>query len=1357
MKKHRILTFSLVSAMAIGYLPLVAYAENNDASHSGTTSGQPFLSGTGGSWKFRIPCLATLDDGTIVAAADARWNGGGDAGGIDTMVSYSTDLGENWHYSFANYLGDNGDTFNRNSTAFIDPALATDGEDLYMIADLYPAGYAINTAPHQPLYHFVGQDKDGNLLLAKMDSSWHDCWDAKRGDKNNYTYTLKAKKNASHDDYYEIVETASGKAVEGYTIDGQFNIKGKNVDTNLFISDSPFQVWPNDYLYFTKSSDKGVTWSDPMLLNMRREDEQSLLVGPGRGTYTSDGKLIFTSYEWTGRDVNSSLLISEDKGKTWVRGGDTPDQTSESVMCEADGRYYLFTRHGGYYTSEDGGMTWSSKHDMGISYNHNCQLTAVTYPEKIDGRTAIIFACPSSTSARMAGKIFVGLVQDDGSLDWKYNYSINGDSYYAYSCLAVLENGDLGLLYENEGTSIRYMTIDIDDVVPNGVIGDIWCTDADGVVKTVSMKSNSQMDLSVHGLVTGETTVVSSDPSITASLQGDQLHLQSGAVTGLKQVNVTLENGGHRCVLQVNVSDSEQYQIVDLKVGESMTIVDDSGDYGNADVSALDQNIAGIALEGESGAVAERSVGVLKSADKVFEGEQKALEDLAFTFHKTAENTYTIRAQVGADTVYMNHKKASAPGIVCTKAETNIKLTQKGDGVDFEDLTAGTAGKYLYFHRTDQAGKQYRYDRNGTSADECKFYLFVKDAAATDSGIIGYRKLADLTEIKNDEKYLIVAEAGGSYYVLNPSLSNDPYDYVAKIMTTSVPVKEETAVQLGDDATFAGAETGISDCAFTFTKSGENYHVSAVTPDNRTAYLSFRTSSAPNQPLTETAGEIKLTDDHGKVILEQVNGTNGKYLYFWSSNDKHCYFDRNSGINENTKFELFVEEAGVTDSGIQGYKKVSANEVVNGGKYLIAYKIGDIYYVMHPSLDDNKFHYTAKVTNETYVPEETIARTTITFTGKMNGSTAVKIGNTDYFVNVRNDVKNINLQVGESYRITGEILAENGDASVVTKAESSMAAPYRAVSEITNGQYLIGNSSHIITTTPGNDGSTKGLVMRAADFERGDLKDQLFTVTKTENGKYTIQSSDGKYINFTANHSVELQDRKAEVEFVKKNGGFAIKAGSNYLNNFRGSNTLAATWGSDDNTWSCYTPSKGTMLTALHAGTVTYVTAGVDYVVTVAEEPIIMHTLTVQYDSKMGNVTKNVEGTEFAAGTKVELTVVPNKGYHFVEWKVGDKTSKDAALVVTMDQDVTVSAVFASDEPESVPTVSPEPSSSPKPTPVTTPMASLTPAKPVKPAVPEKEETHKEDQKPTTGDTRNVMPWTFTILAAALGAVVLKK
>ena len=69
---------------------------------------------------------------------------------------------------------------------------------------------------------------------------------------------------------------------------------------------------------------------------------------------------------------------------------------------------------------------------MGISYNATCQLTATTYSEKINGKTAIFFACPSNTSSRAAGKIYVGLVQDDGSIDWAYNYSINGSAYYAY-------------------------------------------------------------------------------------------------------------------------------------------------------------------------------------------------------------------------------------------------------------------------------------------------------------------------------------------------------------------------------------------------------------------------------------------------------------------------------------------------------------------------------------------------------------------------------------------------------------------------------------------------------------------------------------------------------------------------------------------------------------------------------------------------------------------------------------------------------------------------------------------------------------------------------------------------------------
>ena len=55
----------------------------------GVTFEQPFASGTGESNLFRIPALATLEDGTVIAGIDARWNTSLDGGGLDTIVSLS--------------------------------------------------------------------------------------------------------------------------------------------------------------------------------------------------------------------------------------------------------------------------------------------------------------------------------------------------------------------------------------------------------------------------------------------------------------------------------------------------------------------------------------------------------------------------------------------------------------------------------------------------------------------------------------------------------------------------------------------------------------------------------------------------------------------------------------------------------------------------------------------------------------------------------------------------------------------------------------------------------------------------------------------------------------------------------------------------------------------------------------------------------------------------------------------------------------------------------------------------------------------------------------------------------------------
>ena len=111
--KKRILALLLAGVLAFGGLPITASAANNvrDGARpaNGTTVSQPFPeklflgehNSTNGYTRFRIPALTTAADGTLVAATDIRWDKCGDGGGIDTVVSRSTDDGENWSYTVA--------------------------------------------------------------------------------------------------------------------------------------------------------------------------------------------------------------------------------------------------------------------------------------------------------------------------------------------------------------------------------------------------------------------------------------------------------------------------------------------------------------------------------------------------------------------------------------------------------------------------------------------------------------------------------------------------------------------------------------------------------------------------------------------------------------------------------------------------------------------------------------------------------------------------------------------------------------------------------------------------------------------------------------------------------------------------------------------------------------------------------------------------------------------------------------------------------------------------------------------------------------------------------------------------------
>ena len=1302
-KRGRALALLLAAVLTVSSVPGTVMAADGVKPQDGTTKEQPFWSGTGGSTRFRIPCLVSLDDGTLVAGCDARWNTGGDGGGLDTIVSRSTDKGKTWHYTFANYLGDNGNVWNGNSTAFIDPAMATDGEKVYMMADLYPAGYALNSANHAPV---VGKshDENGNILLADA-REWENCWVNNRKDAANYTYHLEKNDKKKSDSAY-VIKDAEGKTVTGYTVDAYFNIKGENVDTNLFESDSPFQVWPTDYLYLTTSEDGGATWSVPSIVNMRKETEQSLLVGPGRGMVTSKGRILFTAYEFTGGDRNSVAIYSDDGGKTWTRGQSVSSTSSEAVVTEANGKLYMFTRHGGYYTSEDFGATWSNRQNMGINYCQTCQLTAITYPKKIDGKTAILFAAPSATN-RAAGKIFVGLVQDDGTLDWKYNYSINGSAYYAYSCLTILPDGTIGLLYESDGTVITYEDFDIEDVAKGAAIGNIWCTDENGTVADVTMTSDMSKKLTVNGLKDGAKVEVSSDNenAVTAAYADGEVTLTSKTVTGMEKATVTVESEGEKTTVDVIVTDEKDYEIVDLRVGDTKTYTDKTGNYSGSALEGLNKDIADVTLTGEDAQAVEKQVKAqLATSEAHFDGAEKSLDECLFTFASVEgqDNTYTMSAKDGDKTVYVNYRSAASAGTVCAEASANIKLEERSDDQTFEllDQTAGANGNRLYFHKDNES--KLCFDRNTGDHANCRMELYKKAAnSSAESAIPGYEKVTGLSQITSGEKYLIAAKAAtGTYYVVNPSAAGEKYKHVAKVVEETIPVKQEAAVALGSNAQFNDrGEKKISKCLFTFDKQAEEgkYKISATTEDGQKVYLGPKSAASAQTPLTTTEAVITVAKtDKGFTLNQMENSANGGYLYFWKDNEGKFHFDRNSSVDPNGKceFELYKKADNAEAAEIPGYEKLNdMSEIEANGQYLIAMKAKDNkYYLLNPATGNDKYSYVAKVTGEMYKDETIGAKTDIAITGKAEGKTSVKIGNKTYFIFVKNDVEEVTIKIGETYNVPGKILNESEvtkDGIVSLEKRDNM-PPYKAISEIAEGTYLFGNNSHIMLNTVSTAaGTEKGLGMKAVNFNNDETaKDFMWTLTKSGDGYTMKDAASGKYINISGSN-VELKETEQVLTIrARANGGFSVSTNNYYLNNWAGNNNKVAAYPSDDNGWSFYKASAGNVVTGVKEGPVTVkASEGTNYKITVEKDvpEVKEYTVTATVnDDAMGTAELSPSASKYKEGTEVTATakVKDESKYEFVNWTVNDEeVSKKAEYKFTVDKDMELKANFKAKDP----------------------------------------------------------------------------
>ena len=231
----------------------------------------------------------------------------------------------------------------------------------------------------------------------------------------------------------------------------------------------------NDRVLVTRSNDDGRTWAEPTDITgqAKKPGWGWYAMGPGVGIQLAIGPhrgrlVIPCDHRETGNrsgPSSSHVIYSDDHGKTWHIGGPVgPDSNECQVAQRSDGSLLLNARNhrdrGGdrtdlgrrriIATSRDGGRSWSEPKLDEALIEPRCQASLLRYPQTSpDGRHRLLFSNPASTSGRE--RMTVRLSPDDGKT-WPVSRLIHEGSV-AYSCLTVLPDGRIGLLYERDNYS----------------------------------------------------------------------------------------------------------------------------------------------------------------------------------------------------------------------------------------------------------------------------------------------------------------------------------------------------------------------------------------------------------------------------------------------------------------------------------------------------------------------------------------------------------------------------------------------------------------------------------------------------------------------------------------------------------------------------------------------------------------------------------------------------------------------------------------------------------------------------------------------------------------------------------------
>lgn len=211
----------------------------------------------------------------------------------------------------------------------------------------------------------------------------------------------------------------------------------------------------------TKSTDDGMTWSKPVNITkqVKHRDWRLCFQGPGAGIQLRNGALVFPAqFKDAANTPHSCFIASSDGGKTWeISPAAIPGTplTSEAQIVELrDGSLLLSMRD----ESKAGKRAWAkwqwsgklmngkwSAHWLDVT-DPTCMASVIRHPSG-----DLVFANPNHPNKRVV--LTIRTSGDDGK-SWSDGRLLD-PRISMYSCLTVLKDGRLGLLYEGADHNTR--------------------------------------------------------------------------------------------------------------------------------------------------------------------------------------------------------------------------------------------------------------------------------------------------------------------------------------------------------------------------------------------------------------------------------------------------------------------------------------------------------------------------------------------------------------------------------------------------------------------------------------------------------------------------------------------------------------------------------------------------------------------------------------------------------------------------------------------------------------------------------------------------------------------------------------